>query len=130
MTVAAIRAGIKSNLSTVTTVNRFDFEHKNPPAQPSVTISWPDRLDPAPVQGTGRDLTIPVRFEVPWDDDESSDALLESLMDSAVAAIESDRTLGGACDDLRCLPFTDIGARRLPDETVVMQFVIPVEVFE
>ena len=129
MTVAAIRAAIKSNLSSVS-AEPYDFERKNTPATPTVTVSWPDNLDPAPVQGTGRDITIPVRVEVPWGDDESSDALLESLMDAVVSAIESDRTLGGACDDLRCGSFTDIGARRMPDDTVMMQFVVPVEILE
>ena len=74
------------------------------------------------------DLVLPVPVVIPWSDDNSSDAALETAMDTVVAAIESDRTLGGDCDDLSCRPYTDIGARTMPNDTVVITFTVPVEV--
>ncbi len=130
-TIAQHRAGIKANLETTFTDSTVrDHESKQLPAGLSWVVSWPDTFDPSPTQGSERTLVYSVRFEVPWDDDESSDNALETAMQTCVAAIEVDRTLGSSCDDAICLPFINIGAARRADETVVMMFTVPVEVFD
>jgi hypothetical protein len=128
MSLTAIRAGLKCNIEPYFDgYTVLEYEHKSPPAH-AIVVGWPDHYDPRPVQGTGDDLVIPVRFEIPWQDDESSNLALEDAMDAAVTAIESDRTLGGACDDLSCAPFIDIGARTMPSDAVIITFTVPVEV--
>lgn len=128
MSLATIRAGLKTNLATVfTDYTIYDYEPKSP-VQNAIIIGWPDIYDIRVDQGSAQDIAIPVRFEIAWQDDESSDAQLETAMDAALAALEVDRTLGGACDDLSCAPFTDIGARTMPDDKVNITFTVPVEI--
>lgn len=130
-TVAQHRAGLKANLAAVfTSADVFDFESKKFPAGSVWVVSWPEDFAPHMTHGGDRNITYPVRFEIPWGDDESSDDAIEAAMQAAVAAIEADPTLGGSCDDLACLPFTNIGVSRRSDETVVLQFVVPVEVLD
>jgi hypothetical protein len=126
-TIAQIRAALKTSLASFTDANKYGFEPKSGQSL-RVIVSWPDSWDPHADLSGGRDIVVPVRFEVPWVDDESSDAKLMAYMNAAVAALEA-ATLTGVADSVRCLPFTDIGARRLSDETSVMQFVVPVEVY-
>jgi hypothetical protein len=126
-TIAQIRAALKSSLSGFTDANKYDFEPKSGQSL-RVIVSWPDSWDPHADFSGSRDIVVPVRFEVPWNDDESSDDKLMAYMEAAVAALEA-ATLTGVADSVRCLPFTDIGARQLPDDTRVMQFVVPVEVY-
>jgi hypothetical protein len=124
--IAAIRAAIKSNLSTLTTLHRYDFEPRDP-KHPCAVVSWPDELDPRATFDGNVDLVIPVRFQVAWNGDESADQALMDLMEAAVAAIESDRDLNSTVGDLSCGPFTNIGAGQTEDGRTFMQFVIPVE---
>lgn len=105
----------------------YSYEPKNP-HHPCVVIGWPDVYDPRGTFAGNNDVIIPVRFELVWLDDESSDEELMCAMDDAVAAIETDRTLAANVDDLSCAAFTDIGSRTLPDDTVIFQFVVPVEI--
>ena len=127
MGLAAVRTGLKTNLSTLTDYNVFDYEPKTAPPW-AIIIGWPDSYDPRAILAGDVDLVLPVRIVIPWFDDNSSDDALETAMDTVVAAIESDRTLGAACDDLSCRPYTDIGARTMPNDTVVITFTVPVEV--
>lgn len=126
-TIAQIRAALKTSASSFTDANRFDFEPKTP-AGNRVIVSWPDTLDPHPTFGTTVDYVIPVRFEVPWNDDESSDDKLMAYMYAARDALEA-TVVTGVCDSVACLPFTEIGARRLNDDSMVMQFTVPVSVY-
>jgi hypothetical protein len=125
--IAAIRAAIKANLSTITTLERYDFEPKDVKL-PCAVVSWPDELDPRVTFEGDVDLVIPVRFQVAWTGDESSDQALLDLMETVVAAIESDRDLNSTAADLSCGPFTNIGAGETQDGRTFMQFVVPVEV--
>lgn len=126
--IAAIRAQLKKNIAeTLSTFHAYDFERKTK-NYPCFTVSWPDTFDPRATQAGDIDLVIPVLFEVVWLGDESSDSALMAAMEAAVDAIESDRTLTRNVDDLSCGPFTNIGSRTMPDERVVMQFVVPVEI--
>jgi hypothetical protein len=125
--IAAIRAAIKSNLSTLTTLERYDFEPRDP-KWPCAIVSWPDELDPRATFDGNVDIVIPVRFQVAWTGDESSDQALMDLMEAAVNAIESDRDLGSTVGDLSCGPFTNIGGGETQDGRTFMQFVVPVEV--
>jgi hypothetical protein len=125
--IAAIRAAIKSNLSTLTTLHRYDFEPKDPKF-PCAVVSWPDQLDPRATLGGGVDLVIPVRFQVMWNGDESTDQALMDLMEAAVNAIESDPDLNNTVDDVSCGPFSNIGVGQTEDGRTFMQFVVPVEV--
>ena len=129
-TVAQHRAAIKDNIETVLSATVRDYESLGIPSGIVYTVSWPDSFNPHADQGTARDIVYPVRFECPWGDDKAADDKLEAAMQSIVAAIESDPTLNGACDDLACGPFVDIGAVTKPDETRWMTFVVPVEVFD
>lgn len=126
-TLAQVRTGLKTNLEAMTEYTVLDYEHKSPPAW-AIIIGWPDVYDPRSTHAGDVDLVIPVRVMIPWQDDESSDDALEDAMNTVVATIESDRTLGGACDDLSCAAFTDIGARTMPNDLVLITFTIPVEV--
>ena len=126
--LADARRGIKSNLETrMSGYTVLDYEHKTPPPH-SIVVSWPDMYDPRVTLEGDTDLIIPVRVEIPWQDDDSSDQALEDAMDTIRAAIESDRTLGGKVDDILCAPFTNIGARTMPNDAVIMTFTVPVEV--
>jgi hypothetical protein len=126
--IAAIRAAIKSNLSAISGLERYDFEPKTP-HRPCAIVSWPDTLDPRATFDGSVDMTIPVRFEVEWLGDESADQALMDLMEAAVNAIESDTDLGSTADSIACGPFTDIGNRVEPDNRVIMTFTIPVAVY-
>lgn len=127
--IADHRAAIKAALSSLAG-DKFTHELKRFPSNARWVVSWPDSIDTRPTYGGERTLIYPVRFEIPWDDDESADAALETAMDAVVAAIEADTTLGGKVHSVACLPFQGIGAARLLDETVVMQFIVPVEVYD
>jgi hypothetical protein len=126
--LASIRNQIKSNISsTFTTYEVYDYEPKSP-RFPCAIVSWPDTFDPRVTMAGDVDLTFPVRFMLVWKGDESSDQALMDAMEAAVNAIESDRNLGNNVDDISCGPLTNIGAVTMPDDTVIMQFVVPVEV--
>lgn len=132
LTVAlgTIRTGIKTNIAADANFagwTIYDVEPRNP-MRPCAIVGWPDTYDPRGTYGGNIDLVIPVRFEQVWRDDQENDTDLMAAMDNAVAAIESDRTLGGACDDLAVGSFSDIGVRGMPDDTVVAQFSCPVEI--
>ena len=105
----------------------YGFEPKNP-RRPSVVVGWPDVYDPRGDFAGNVDMVVPIRFEIVWRSDEQVDDELMAAMDAAVAAIESDRTLSGNVDDLSCGPFDSIGARSMPDDTVVATFSVPVEI--
>jgi hypothetical protein len=126
--IANIRAQLKANVATTLDIEGYDYEAKNK-HYPCFTVSWPDQLNPRAAHGGVVDLVIPIMFEVIWLGDESSDRALMDLMEAAVNAIEFDSDLNGYCDDVACGPFSDIGSRTLPDDRVVMQFVVPVEIF-
>lgn len=126
--LAAIRNRIKTNISAVmTTYEVYDYEPKNP-RYPCAIVSFPDTFDPRATMAGDVNMTIPVRFMVEWLTDESSDQVLMDAMESAVNAIESDRDLNSNADDLSCGPFVNIGAVLLPDERVILQFTVPVDV--
>jgi len=126
-TLSAIRTALKDNLSALDGYSVFDYEPKTAPPW-AIIVGWPDSYDPRATMAGDRDILVPVRVVIPWQDDNSSDDALETAMDAVVDAIESDRDLGGACDDLSCRSFTSIGARTMPNDTVVMTFTVPVEV--
>lgn len=129
-TIAEHRAAIASALSDVfTTTETFDHELKKFPAAARFVVSFPESFDPDAAYG-GRTVVYPVRYEIPWDHDESTDDALEAAMQAVADTVHNDPTLGGVVDSARCLPFTNIGAAVLPDETRVLQFVVPVEVFD
>lgn len=126
--LAAVRNRIKTNIAAaMTTFEVYDFEPKDP-RYPCAIVSFPEVFDPRATMGGDIDLTIPVRFLIVWATDESSDQVLMDAMEAAVNAIESDRDLNSNVDDLSCGPFVNIGATLLPDDRVVMQFTVPVEI--
>lgn len=127
-TIAQHRAAIKTALASLTG-DKFDHELKKFAAVPRWVVSFPESFDPDAATGA-RTIVYPVRYEIPWDHDESSDDALEAAMQAVADTIHTDPTLGGVVDSARCLPFTNIGAARMSDETVVLQFVAPVEVFD
>lgn len=126
--LASVRNRIKTNIAaTLTTCEVYDYEPKSP-KYPYVVVSWPETFNPRATMAGDIDFVIPVRYADVWLGDESSDQRMMDAMESIVNAIESDRDLNSTVDDLSCGSFTNIGAATMPDERVVMQFVVPVEV--
>lgn len=127
-TIKQHRAAIADALSSLEG-EKYDHELKSFPGVPRFVVSFPEDFDPDAAYGS-RTIVYPVRYEIPWDHDESTDDALEDAMQAIAATIHADPTLGGVVDSARCRPFTNIGAVILPDESRVLQFVVPVEVFD
>ncbi len=130
MGLKAIRTEISENISEDAAFDGwsvYDYEPKDP-QRPCVVIGWPETYDPRGDFAGNIDLIIPVRFEMVWNDDVDVDDEMMTAMDEARDAIEADRTLNSTVDDLSCGAFSDIGARQAPDEKVVAQFIVPVEI--
>jgi hypothetical protein len=115
-TLATLRTNIATALSGVTTANIYRRRQTNL-QYPCLMIGWPIEFDVRPVMATApRDATIPVTIGVEVLDDDSSDDLLSTIMESAITAL----------DDV--MPATDFGEALTDDGRVILWATLPVKV--
>jgi hypothetical protein len=120
-TLATIRTNIATALVGVTTANIYRRRQTNL-QYPCLMIGWPLEFDVRPAQAADpRDATIPVTVGVEVTDDDSSDDLLSSILESAVTAILANATM-----DVQ--PATDFGEALTDDGRAIIWATIPVKV--
>lgn len=119
MTLTAIRQGIAANLSTISGLRTSWFVPDNP--SPPIAIVVPDRVDYDVSFARGSDtfyvnvLLIGGRINE-RSAQTSLDAFLDSTGSSSVkAAIESDKTLGGAAHSVRVTDWSGYGPLAIGD---------------
>jgi hypothetical protein len=130
MGLLAIRAALADNILSDPNFSDFEvyaYEVKDP-RRPAIIVGWPETYDPRADYAGDIDLIIPVRVEIVWLDDAGTDDMLMSAMENLRDAIETDRTLQNNVDDVSCAPFEEIGTRTSGDDTVIVQFSVPVEI--
>jgi hypothetical protein len=121
-TLSAIRAGLTANIqASIADVNMTGYL-MTPPEPPCFEIDFPADsfvYDFTAHRG-GDELDLIVRGIVSMGDPDAGQKNLDLWLDGAVkTAIESDKTLGGAVEDLRVTQAT--GHRRVPiDNTVYL----------
>ena len=119
-----IRAGLRSNITgSLGGVNMTGYL-LTPPEPPCFEIDFPaDSFLPTTFSRGTLEFDLIVRGIVGLQEPDEAQALLDKWIDGTVnvtGAIESDRTLGGACDDLQVTSVT--GHRRLltPDPALFL----------
>lgn len=112
MTLATIRTGIAANLATVTAVSAYAKTPSVIKGATAVVLPLSGDFNQSYAVTTG-ELTLIVRLFVPMADEQSAQDTLDGLLEpsSCKAAIEADRTLGGAVSDLRVTGWKDYGPR-------------------
>jgi hypothetical protein len=122
-TLAAIRTTVATALAGVTTAQIYRRRQTNL-QYPCLMVGWPTEFDVrAALDGGGsRDATIPVHVGVESTDDDSSDDLLSTLLESTVTALLADRTI-----DVQ--PATDFGEAVTDDGRTIIWATIPARVF-
>jgi hypothetical protein len=119
VTLTAIRQGIAANLSTISGLRTSWFVPDNP--SPPIAIVVPDRVDYDVSFARGSDtfyvnvLLIGGRIN-----ERSAQTSLDAFLDStgsssAKAAIESDKTLGGAAHSVRVTDWSGYGPLAIGD---------------
>lgn len=113
MTIQTIRQGIATNLATISGLRTSAFVPDNP--TPPIAIVVPERVDFDTAMHRGLDTYA---FKVLVIAQRASERSAQNTLDafcnptgatSVKAAIESDRTLGGACADCRVVSLADYG---------------------
>lgn len=124
-TLYGIRAGLRSNITGALGGVNMTGYLLTPPEPPCFEIDFPpDSLTPFTEFGKkGGELDIVVRGIVALGESDDAQALLDTWLsgsNNVASAIESDKTLGGAVDDLYVTQVT--GHRRLltPDNTMLL----------
>lgn len=113
MTIQTIRQGIATNLATISGLRTSAFVPDNP--TPPIAIVVPERVDFDTAMHRGLDTySFKVLVIAQRASERSAQNTLDAFCDptgatSVKAAIESDRTLGGACNDARVTDLTDYG---------------------
>ena len=113
MTVQTIRQGIATNLATISGLRTSAFVPDNP--TPPIAIVVPERVDFDTAMHRGLDTySFKVLVIAQRASERSAQNTLDAFCDptgatSVKAAIESDRTLGGAANDCRVTDLTDYG---------------------
>ena len=119
MTIAAIRQGIAANLATISTLRTSAFVPDNP--TPPIAVVIPQRIEFDTAMGRGMDdLTFTVMVIAQRASERNAQSVLDGFCNSSgltsvKAAIESDKTLGGACFDLRVTEMNDYGPLSIGD---------------
>lgn len=104
--ISAIRDGIQVRLATIAGLRAFDLVKDQIPV-PCAMVSFPERIEYDTTYGAGRvTLTIPVRVYASRASERAGQDRLDGYLassgaSSVKAAIESDRTLGGACESVQ-----------------------------
>lgn len=113
MTIQTIRQGIATNLATISGLRTSAFVPDNP--TPPIAIVVPERVDFDTAMRRGLDTyTFRVLVIAQRASERSAQNTLDAFCNptgatSVKAAIESDRTLGGAANDCRVTDLTDYG---------------------
>lgn len=113
MTIQTIRQGIAANLSSITGLRTSAFVPDNP--TPPIAVVVPERVDYDAAMHRGLDTyTFKVLVIAQRASERGAQATLDTFCDptgasSIKTAIESDRTLGGACNDCRVTDLTEYG---------------------
>lgn len=108
MTVAELRAGLRANIKATIANVQVSAYILASPTPPGIHIfPGESRFDLAMNRGLD-EYDFTVQAFVAWSSDQGSQAFLDELRDpinarSLKAAIESDLTLGGVCEDLRVM---------------------------
>ena len=119
MTIAAIRQGIAANLATISTLRTSAFVPDNP--TPPIAVVMPQRIEFDTAMGRGMDdLTFTVMVIAQRASERNAQSVLDGFCNSSGAtsvkiAIESDKTLGGACFDLRVTEMNGYGPLSIGD---------------
>ncbi len=121
--LATIRTAIVTALAGVNTAQIYRRRQTNM-QYPCLMVGWPLEFDVrAALDGGGsRDATIPVHVGVENTDDDSSDDLLSTLLESTVSAL-----LAVSTYDVQ--PATDFGEGLTDDGRTIIWATIPVRVF-
>jgi len=133
MSLADIRAGLASNVDTLDALHTYSGYTPDAPTPPAAVVAvtevvYGDTMG----HGTTRYMVDVVLF-IEDGDPESSQSALDALLeptgsDSIIAAIESDRTLGGAAATLHVGEAVDLGRVELGNVTAITA-TLKVEVF-
>ena len=113
MTIQTIRQGIAANLSSISGLRTSAFVPDNP--TPPIAVVVPERVDYDAAMHRGLDTyTFKVLVIAQRASERGAQATLDTFCDptgasSIKTAIESDRTLGGACNDCRVTDLTEYG---------------------
>lgn len=119
-TLATTRTAVLTALASVTTIERYRRRQTNY-QYPCAVVGWPQEFDVRPVMGDARDFTIDVHIACEVIDDDSSDDLLSSILESVVTALQ-----GTPAWDVQ--PVTDFGESLLDDNRVVVWCRLPLAV--
>jgi hypothetical protein len=119
VTIAAIRQGIAANLATISTLRTSAFVPDNP--TPPIAVVIPQRIEFDTAMGRGMDdLTFTVMVIAQRASERNAQSVLDGFCNSSgltsvKIAIESDKTLGGACFDLRVTEMNGYGPLSIGD---------------
>jgi hypothetical protein len=121
--LATIRTTIATALAGVTSANIYRRRQTNL-HYPCLMIGWPTEFDvrAALDAGGSRDATIPVHVGVEVADDDSSDDLLSTILESTVTALLVNNSF-----DVQ--PATDFGEGVTDDGRTILWATLPVKVF-
>lgn len=131
--IANIRSGLAANLSTIPEVKALAYMKGAPPDR-AVWV-FPDEIE-YDDSSDSDSLTFTVQATVGNIGDQAAQVRLDKMLDrtgaySVKAAVESDRTLGGAVDDLRvthCTGYQVIESRAVPNAlTLSAQWTVEIE---
>jgi hypothetical protein len=120
--LATARAAVVTSLSGITTAQVYRRRQTNY-QYPCLVVGWPDEFDPRPVQGGGTldDFVLPVWVACEITDDDSSDDLLSTLLDSTVTALGSTAAWGVE-------PISNFGEQQSEDGRTIVWCSIPLKV--
>lgn len=122
-TLATARTNMLTALASITTAQKYRFRSTGI-MFPCYVAGWPDEIDFNPDQGGAeRDFTIPLWVGAEVTDDESSDDLLSSLMESAVTALQS------YSSSWIVRPATSFGTETVGDDRTVIWAALPVVMY-
>ena len=133
-TLKALRAGLAANLATITSIQTSGYILSNP-TPPTAWVTYDDPLVEFDLTfGRGGDKWfLVVEVFVPLTTDRGGQARLDPYLEgsgatSVKAAIESDTTLGGACESCRCTHIDGVGDYQLGERGAMLGFRAHVEI--
>ena len=120
--LATARGNLYTTLSAaVTSANHYKRRQTNY-QYPAVVVGWPQEFDVRPTYGANeRDFTIDVWVACEVTEDDSTDDLLSSLLETSVTAL-----LTNSAWDVQ--PATDFGEQPTADDRTVIWCRLPVQI--